>query len=146
MRTQSIRLHACMALCLLSSAPVLAEEIRPELGNPVEVALIQKPDGRWTYVSFPGSFPLYVYDGDKPGKSNCNRGCASAWPPVPAGDDAATIGLWTPIIRDDGSKQWAYQNRPVYVRYHDIPGDPQGAGQKGWRLIDDLVKTSAGTQ
>ena len=62
-------------------------------------------------------YSLYVFDNDlgAPGSSVCNGGCASAWPPVLVEDEQATgvSGLST-IVRDDGSKQAAYNNRPLY--------------------------------
>ncbi len=92
---------------------------------PVDTALMRDEAGNWQYRSFPSGSRLFVYSGDAPGKSNCNQGCASAWPPLYVSDDNASqkIGNWTIIVRDDGSKQWAYKGQPVYRRYHDLAGD-----------------------
>ena len=54
--------------------------------------------------------------------------CATAWPPVFAGDDAKPIGKWTVIARPDGRKQWAYDEWPLYTSFLDKrPGDVLGA-------------------
>src|SRR5262245_27100525 len=58
---------------------------------------------------------LYVFDKDAGGKSACNGPCAANWPPLPAGADAMASGDWTIIVRDDGSKQWAYKGKPLYA-------------------------------
>ena len=97
---------------------------------PVDTALMRDESGGWQYRSFPSGSRLFVYSGDAPGKSNCNQGCASAWPPLYVSDDNASqqIGHWTVIIREDGSKQWAYKGQPVYRRYHDLVGDIEAEG------------------
>src|SRR5262245_60447884 len=64
---------------------------------------------------------LYTYDPDDkaPGKSVCNGNCATNWPPVMAAADAAAMGDWTVITRDDGKKQWAYKGKPIYLYVND---------------------------
>ena len=43
---------------------------------------------------------------------------------------------WTVITRDDGSKQWAYQGKPLYTWLKDTkPGDRTGDGvNNAWRV------------
>jgi predicted lipoprotein with Yx(FWY)xxD motif len=39
------------------------------------------------------------------------------------------MGDWTVVTRDDGSKQWAYKNKPLYTWVKDSkPGDTTGEG------------------
>jgi predicted lipoprotein with Yx(FWY)xxD motif len=72
---------------------------------------------------------LYIFDRDATGKSNCNGQCAVAWPPFAAAADAKPPGDWTVVTRDDGSKQWAYKGKPLYLFNKDIkPGDVNGDG------------------
>lgn len=72
---------------------------------------------------------LYIFDRDATGKSNCNGQCATAWPPLPAAADAKPSGDWTVVTRDDGSKQWAYKGKPLYLFNKDTkPGDVAGDG------------------
>ena len=85
---------------------------------------------------------LYTYDRDTTaGKSSCNDKCAMAWPPLMAKPDAMAIGSWTVISRDDGTKQWAYRDKPVYTYAKDeAPGDDKGddLGPNGthvWHVI-----------
>ena len=84
---------------------------------------------------------LYTFDNDKTaGKSSCNGGCATAWPPLmgaaaPTGVTGAS-GEFTVVTRDDGSKQVAYQGKPLYRFATDkAPGDTNGDGVGGvWHL------------
>jgi len=74
---------------------------------------------------------LYTFDKDMAGsgKSACNGGCAKNWPPLMASASDAAQGGWSVITRDDGSKQWAYKGKPVYLWIKDQkPGDKTGDG------------------
>jgi len=72
---------------------------------------------------------LYTFDKDMDGKSACNGGCATNWPPLKAADGAAAMGDWSLVTRDDGSKQWAYKSKPLYGWVKDQkPGDITGDG------------------
>jgi predicted lipoprotein with Yx(FWY)xxD motif len=70
---------------------------------------------------------LYTFDKDEPGKSNCYDDCATNWPPYVAPADAVAEGDWTIVERTDGTKQWAYEGKPVYLWVKDMkPGDVTG--------------------
>ena len=80
---------------------------------------------------------LYTFDRDTtPDKSACNGKCASNWPPFTAAADAKTTGDWTVIVRDDGSKQWAYKGKPLYKWMDDHkPGEVDGDGRNNvWHV------------
>lgn len=75
---------------------------------------------------------LYTFDPDTATTSACNGGCAQNWPPLTAADDATASGEFTVITRDDGSKQWAYADHPLYLWINDAqPGDTTGDGVGG---------------
>ena len=86
----------------------------------------------------PQQMTLYVFDRDitGSGKSMCNDNCAKNWPPLFAPSNAQPIGAWNAITRDDGSKQWAYQGKPLYYWVQDSkPGDTSGDGVGGaWHV------------
>lgn len=70
---------------------------------------------------------LYTFDKDPSGKSVCNGKCAENWPPLAAAADAKPTGEFSIIMRDDGSKQWAYEGKPLYGWVKDTkPGDVTG--------------------
>jgi predicted lipoprotein with Yx(FWY)xxD motif len=53
--------------------------------------------------------------------------CTDLWPPVLANNDAEAIGEWTIVERKDGSKQWAFDEQPLYTSVRDSrPGDVLG--------------------
>ena len=53
--------------------------------------------------------------------------CAEYWPPLLASDDAKPVDLWTVITREDGKKQWAYDQLPIYTSVLDKkPGETNG--------------------
>lgn len=79
---------------------------------------------------------LYTYDNDTmKGMSHCTGRCAAAWPPLAAGADAKASGDWTLVTREDGSKQWAYKDKPLYTFARDEAGKAgTGEAVSGWKL------------
>jgi len=72
---------------------------------------------------------LYTFDKDTAGngKSVCNGGCATNWPPFMAADSDKPSGDFTIVTRDDGKKQWAAKGWPLYYWAKDSkPGDATG--------------------
>jgi predicted lipoprotein with Yx(FWY)xxD motif len=72
---------------------------------------------------------LYYFDRDDSGnKSNCDAACTQRWTPLAAPADAQAYGDFTIIMRNDGSRMWAYRYRPLYTSATDkAPGDANGA-------------------
>ncbi|WP_394779932.1 hypothetical protein [Undibacterium sp.] len=81
-------------------------------------APVKQSDG--TLVSASG-MTLYTFDKDTAGsgKSVCNGGCATLWPPAMAAASAKDSGDFTVVTRDDGSKQWALKGKPLYAYAQD---------------------------
>ena len=81
-------------------------------------------------------FTLYTFEndrndtqGDGPGDSDCNDGCAVTWPPLYADPGATEGGPFTLIARDDDTRQWALNGLPLYFFAPDVaPGDTDGEG------------------
>jgi predicted lipoprotein with Yx(FWY)xxD motif len=86
----------------------------------------------------PNGMTLYTFDRDAAGsgKSVCNGQCAVNWPPLMASAADKPAGDWTIVVRDDGSRQWAFRGKPVYYWVKDArPGDRTGDGvNNAWRL------------
>jgi predicted lipoprotein with Yx(FWY)xxD motif len=79
----------------------------------------------------PAGMTLYVFDKDVAGsgKSACNGDCAVKWPPLTAAAGAYARGDYGVIARDDGSSQWTYKGKPLYLWFKDQkPGDMTGDG------------------
>jgi predicted lipoprotein with Yx(FWY)xxD motif len=78
---------------------------------------------------------LYTSDRDPAGKSACDDACVRDWKPLPAAWMARGAGDWSVIVRDDGTRQWAFQGKPLYTFAGDHKaGDTNGDGRDGqWR-------------
>lgn len=119
---QTIVLAAATILLSLSAQVVLAQTSTPaKLADTAKGKALVDAHG----------ITLYTFDRDNvPGKSNCNGKCAANWPPFTAPADATGMGNWTVIVRNDGSKQWAYKGKPLYRWMDDKkPGDVDGDGR-----------------
>ncbi|MFZ6658456.1 hypothetical protein [Undibacterium sp. TJN19] len=81
---------------------------------------------------------LYNFDKDEAGISNCNGACATNWPPVVA---PATVpaGKYSVITREDGSKQLAYNGKPLYLYAADKKaGERNGDNFKNvWHIVKE---------
>ena len=85
--------------------------------------------GTATVLTDAKGMTLYIFVRDEPGKSNCTGGCAGAWPPLMADAGVAPAENFSIIVRDDGTKQWAYKDKPLYLWSRDEkPGDTMGEG------------------
>lgn len=81
---------------------------------------------------------LYSYDPDgRSGASHCYGPCTVVWPPYSAAADATTTGNYSVTRRADGSRQWVYRGRPLYLfAGDDKPGDRGGDGIDGsWHVV-----------
>lgn len=53
--------------------------------------------------------------------------CTDLWTPELAGDDAEEVGEWSIVERRDGTRQWAFEEQPLYTSVRDSqPGDVLG--------------------
>ena len=79
---------------------------------------------------------LYTFDKDEAGKSNCNAGCAKAWPPLLVESDKPLPEGFSVITRKNGDQQIAYKDQPLYLWIQDKkPGQTTGDGVQGvWHI------------
>ncbi|MDB5422965.1 MAG: hypothetical protein JWQ29_381 [Phenylobacterium sp.] len=132
------------AFALVASAAHAAADPRP-----AEVRL-QATDEMGPVFADSHGLSLYVWAGDKAGQSRCNgehftkvtgsgevtyhlpdadkrMTCQQMWPPFLASADSKPAGHWGVIVRADGSRQWAYDQKPVYRFFQDgQPGEING--------------------
>ena len=74
---------------------------------------------------------LYTFDKDmaRTGKSACNGPCAANWLPLMAQGSDQAAGDYSIVVREDGTKQWAFKGKPLYQWSKDQkPGDKSGDG------------------
>jgi predicted lipoprotein with Yx(FWY)xxD motif len=122
------RIHSLVAvLCLGIAVTSLAAESHgnsiPKTANinlpyPGQIDLEQEAGG-WTYRLNQNELPLYMSTADPPGKSSCSGACAKQWLPVIAEASAKPIGDWSIVVREDGQRQWAFKDHPVYTHVND---------------------------
>ncbi|MBL8628602.1 MAG: hypothetical protein JNM81_03165 [Rhodospirillaceae bacterium] len=117
------------------------------VGNAWNVAFdpITRPPGidvRATYIGRllvdARGLTLYTRSDEKAGgKPACTKDCLQTWTPLQAPLMANAVGEFTPVKRDDGSLQWAYQGRRLYLNTNDFkPSQTSGAGvDKLWHAV-----------
>lgn len=134
----ALLLSTSHGLALAQSGPSeVANSAAPT--HPREVAFVEEGERGWVYRKFPSGVRLYTYDRDRPGRSMCNANCVGPWPPVYAPASATPVGEWTIVHREDGTRQWALNGKPVYMRFHDTPDVATGDGIDGeWHIIPHM--------
>lgn len=73
---------------------------------------------------------LYTYDKDttNPPRSECYGHCAVDFRPFQVRPGERPVGDFTIVKRDDGTQQWAYKGKPLYIYTKDVnTGDSMGA-------------------
>jgi len=109
-------------------------------GGSTTTVAVKSIGGANILVDGANSMTLYMFATDvaNSGKSACNSGCATTWPPLtvssgttPSAGTGASGTLGT-ITRDDGTIQVIYNGVPVYHYSGDSsPGDTTG-NYPGW--------------
>ena len=86
-------------------------------------------------------FALYTFDFDSKNTSACSDSCKVAWPAFIPSEGDMPIGDFTIIDREDGNKQWAYKEMPVYF----YAGDTAKSEINGDNLFDvwHIIKPEA---
>lgn len=131
-----LRVLAAAAAVVLAPGGVAAAAPIPP--TPGDVSLFK--EGGAYVVRSNDSLPLYVYDKDGPGRSNCTGPCEGAWPPLTASAGARPVGDWTLVERGAGKLQWAWRGKPVYTHTGDSAEKPTGVGAGGvWRLLPPVA-------
>lgn len=113
---------------------------RPETTSTSVVSA--RGSGMEAFLVGPTGMTLYLFANDAAGVSNCSGGCLERWPALtlPDGLDATSVaaasGDLSVIMRDEGSRQVAYDGLPLYYFAGDgRPGDTNGDGVGGvWSL------------
>lgn len=71
--------------------------------------------------------------------------CADLWRPVLADDDAKVVGDWSIVERKDGTRQWAYEEQPLYTSVRDSrPGDTFGGTTRRYGGDSPAIRVPVG--
>jgi predicted lipoprotein with Yx(FWY)xxD motif len=75
---------------------------------------------------------LYVSTADAKGDAACRGGCSGLWIPFLTTDSTVPTAPFGTVQREDGSRQWSYDGRPLYQWVGDErEGDVTGDGVDG---------------
>jgi predicted lipoprotein with Yx(FWY)xxD motif len=97
-------------------------------------------EGRAYVLRSNENLPLYTFDKDARGRSNCIGACEALWPPLIASAGSTPVGEWSLVKRSDGKLQWAWRGKPVYTHAKDSFDKPTGDGAGGaWHLIRPIA-------
>ena len=99
-----------------------------ELPDGIDLRLIDSGQGT-VLTNFEG-FSLYGFDSsnESPEEACSNKECLNQWTPISAPALAIALGDFSIIERIDGSRQWAFQNKPLFRYKNDLlPGDVHGS-------------------
>lgn len=71
--------------------------------------------------------------------------CVDRWPPVLAAEGAEAVGDWSLVRRRDGSRQWAYEEQPLYTSVLDRgSGDTLGGTRRKYGRDDPAYRVPVG--
>ena len=126
----------------------------PELIDETPTVELGGNDTLGEFLVAANGLTLYIFTPDEPGVSNCNGGCAVAWPPLTVEEGAMPVagagvnGELSLITRDDGTQQVALDGAALYFYQDDAaPGEANGQDVNDvWFVIDangNIVNTPA---
>jgi len=116
---------------------------KPVVNN---VVLTTKTDATLgQYLADPNGKPLYIYNADSAGKSNCTGACLANWPAYQATGSTANLPAGVGVITraDNGQKQYTYNGLPLYYFKADTNGEPTGNGVENFTLAKPAAASSS---
>lgn len=80
---------------------------------------------------------LYIFERETSGVPLCEGECARLWPPLLSDGSSPMATPFFVVPREDGSRQWAWNGRPLYRWIGDAEaGDVTGDGMNGvWHAV-----------
>ncbi len=108
-----------------------------QLAMPSDVTITEGPYGR--ALANQAGITLYSpRAGSADLKSLCSGKCLAQWRPHPAPMVANDKGSWSVLTRPDGSRQWAFNDKPLFTSVLDRrPGDTLGQVDEAgdWEIV-----------
>jgi len=120
-----------------------AKSTAPAVNNAV---LLTKTDSSLgQYLATPDGMPLYTYDKDASGVSNCTGSCLAAWPAYQNTGSTSGLpdGVGTIKRSDNGQLQYTYHGMPLYTFVSDSKGHVTGEGVDSFRLAKPSASPSS---
>lgn len=128
----TLRLQATAMLLAAAAAPVWAAPLKVTPTTPPGITLVEvvrdegggQPVFQWYRPGDANGRTLFEFKADRPGTSSCSAECAQEFRPLTASRTSKGVGDWSIVRRADGSAQWAYQARALYVWSKErMPGE-----------------------
>ena len=88
------------------------------------------------YLAYTNGKPLYMYNVDSSGKSNCTGACLVSWPAYQAKGSTTNLPSGVGVITrsDNGQKQYTYNGMPLYYFQADTMANRPATACKTLRL------------
>jgi predicted lipoprotein with Yx(FWY)xxD motif len=125
-----------MSTFLIAAVPAFAETSATSTATATAVPATMGKTAMGTALLDAKGMALYTYEADPKGKSTCNGDCAAIWIPLPVAEGSVPPGEgWSVVVRDDGTRQWAFMRQPLYTYVSDkAGGEVTGDGVGGFHL------------
>lgn len=97
------------------------------------------------YLTDPNGKPLYTYNADTSGVSNCTGSCLASWPPYlqTATLPSLPTGVSTIKRTDTGATQYTYNGLPLYYFTGDSNGQVTGNGVQNFAVATPNSRASS---
>jgi predicted lipoprotein with Yx(FWY)xxD motif len=111
-------------------------------GNGVYTVKTDSTTGQ--YLADPAGKPLYTYNADTSGVSNCTGSCLSNWPAYQPTSTLANLpsGVSTIKRSDNGQTQYTYNGMPLYYFTGDSAGKVTGNGVENFTVAKPSTSSS----
>lgn len=97
------------------------------------------------YLADPSGKPLYTYNADTQGVSNCSGACLANWPPYTVKGSLGNLpsGVSTIKRSDNGETQYTYNGLPLYYFISDSVGKVTGSNVDNFKLAKPAASSSS---
>ncbi len=121
----------------------VGQNTSPSVNNAVVITKNDSKLGK--YLADPSGKPLYTYNADTSGVSNCTGSCLARWPAYLATSSTASLPADISLITrtDDHQLQYAYKSMPLYYFVSDSSGRVTGDGVENFTIAKPSATSSS---
>jgi predicted lipoprotein with Yx(FWY)xxD motif len=97
------------------------------------------------YLADPNGMPLYTYNADSKGVSNCTGACLSNWPIYAVSGSTSNLPAGVSTIKrsDNGQTQYTYNGLPLYYFTGDSKDKVNGDGVENFSIAKPAAASSS---
>ena len=127
-----------------SSSSTTASTNAPAINNSVLTTKTDPSLGQ--YLADPSGKPLYTYNKDTSGVSNCTGSCLTEWPAyVATSTSNLPAGVSTIKRSDNGQMQYTFNGMPLYYFVNDSAGKVTGNNVEDFVIAKPVAASSSAT-